>query len=165
MPFVAWFNSLDWPQICISKETQTWDTTDGKTVISKHPPIGNILYGNIEAISFVRVGQKKVTNEDIATVIKQNNYSHLHLQTIASHLSQLEDKVLPRDKSKEKVFVADENVKSVLIKPPIMSLKGFNTSIPLNEDFLECLTKKLGTLKITNSIKVISEESKDLEGL
>lgn len=46
-----------------------------------------------------------------------------------------------------------------------MSLKGFNTSIPLNEDFLECLTKKLGTLKITNSIKVISEESKDLEGL
>lgn len=40
-----------------------------------------------------------------------------------------------------------------------MSSKGFNTSTTLNEHFLEKLTKKLGSIKISKSIKVINEES------
>lgn len=40
-----------------------------------------------------------------------------------------------------------------------MSSKGFNTSTTLNEHFLEKFTKKLGSIKISKSIKVINEES------
>lgn len=94
----------------------------------------------------------------MVTVIKQNNYTHLHLQTIASHLSQLEEKFLPRNKGKQKTTINDEKIKPVLIKPLIMSTKGFNISISLNDEFLEKLTKKLGTLKLSDSIKVINEE-------
>lgn len=36
--------------------------------------------------------------------------------------------------------------------------KRFNTSPPLNEDFFEKLFKKLSSLKIIDSIKVIIEE-------
>lgn len=87
----------------------------------------------------------------------------LHLQTIASHLSQIEEWFLPREKIKEKI-TKDVKVKPVLIKTPIYSYKGFNTS-SLNEKFLEKLTKTLGGLKITDSIKVIHEESDNLEEL
>lgn len=52
-----------------------------------------------------------------------------------------------------------DDIKPVLIKPLIMSSKGFNTSTTLNEHFLEKLTKKLGSIKISKSIKVINEES------
>lgn len=45
-----------------------------------------------------------------------------------------------------------------------MLSKGFNTSTPSNEDFLEKLTKQLGSLKISKSIKVINEES-DLDNI
>lgn len=50
----------------------------------------------------------------------------------------------------------DTRVKSVLIKPPIVSSKRFNTSLQ---------TEKLGTLKITNSIAVINEDSDNYEEL
>lgn len=40
-----------------------------------------------------------------------------------------------------------------------MLSKGFNISTPFNEDFLEKLTKRLGALKISDSVKVINEES------
>lgn len=50
------------------------------------------IYGNIVAIFFVKLNLKKVTNEDIATMIKQNNYTHLYLHIIDSHLSKDEDK-------------------------------------------------------------------------
>lgn len=70
---------------------------------------------------------------------------------------------LPGDKGKEKVD--DTRVKSVLIKPLIVSSKEFNTILPLNKDFLEKLTKKLGTLKTNNSIEVINEDSDNYEEL
>lgn len=44
-----------------------------------------------------------------------------------------------------------------------MPSKGFNTSLPLNENFLEKLTKKLSTLKIIESVKVVNEESEEEE--
>lgn len=65
------------PKILVNKETRTWDTIEGKTITSKHPPVGNIKYSNIEATSFVKTDNK---NEDIAIIMKQNNYTHLHLQ-------------------------------------------------------------------------------------
>lgn len=59
---------------------------NGKNIISKHPLVGDIKYRNIEATAFVKVDPKKVTTDDLSTVIKRNNYIHLHSQTIASHL-------------------------------------------------------------------------------
>lgn len=53
----------------------------------------------------------------------------------------------------------DTRVKSVLIKPPIVSSKRFNTSLQTK------LTEKLGTLKITDSIAVINEDSDTYEEL
>lgn len=41
------------------------------------------------------------------------------------------------------IIVNGEKIKLVLIKLPIISNKGFNTSISLNNDFLVKLTKKL----------------------
>lgn len=126
-----------------------------KNIISKHPLVGDIKYGNIEATAFVKVDPKKVTMEDLSTVIKQNNYMHLHKQTIASHLSQIEEKFLPTERGKCKI----NDVKLVLIKSVITLSKVFNTTTPLNEDFLEKLTKNLGSLKIYDSIEAIDEES------
>lgn len=39
-----------------------------------------------------------------------------------------------------------------------MLRKGFHTSTLLNEDFLEKLTKRQGSLKISESIKLVNEE-------
>lgn len=97
--------------------------------------MGNIKYGNIEATSFVKTDNK---NEDIAIIMKQNNYTHLHLQTIASQLSHLEETWFPCEKGKKKIN--NNNLKLVLIKPPILSNK-FNIRTPLNEEFIEKLTK------------------------
>lgn len=146
------------PKISVNKETRTQDTIEGKTITSKHAPVGNIKYGNIEATSFVKIDNE---NEDIAIIMKQNNYTHLHLQTIASQLSHLEETWFPCEKGKKKIN--NNNLKLVLIKPPILSNK-FNIRTPLNEEFIEKLTKKFGTLKINDSIKVISE-SDNIESL
>lgn len=43
---------------------------DGKSVISKHPPLRNINYVNIEVTAFVKVDPKKTTIEDLSTMIK-----------------------------------------------------------------------------------------------
>lgn len=102
IPFAKWLTKIRNPKIQISNETRTWDTSDGKIITSKHPPIQNIKYGNIEATSYLKIDQK--INEDIAIIIKQNNYIHLHLQTFATHLSQLEDKWMPREKRKDKII-------------------------------------------------------------
>lgn len=123
------------PKISVNKETRTQDTIEGKTITSKHPPVGNIKYGNIEATSFVKTDNK---NEDIAIIMKQNNYTHLHLQTIASQLSHLAETWFPCEKGKKKIN--NNNLKLVLIKPPILSNK-FNIRTPLNEEFIEKLTK------------------------
>lgn len=43
---------------------------DGKSVISKHPLVESINYGNIEATTFIKVDPKKTTIEDLSTIIK-----------------------------------------------------------------------------------------------
>lgn len=75
IPFVEWFQSSGVVQIFVSKESRTWETSDGKTITNKHHPVGNITYGNIEAASFVKI-DKKVVVEDLSMVVKQNNYTH-----------------------------------------------------------------------------------------
>lgn len=57
------------------------------------------------------------------------------------------------------MVVNGEKIKPVLIKLLIISNKGFNNNIPLNDNFFKKLTKKLGSLKINESIKVINEDS------
>lgn len=135
-PFVEWFSQYYILKIQVSKEQRTWDSPEGKSITSKHPEAGNIIYGGIEVVSFVKMDSKN-TNEELNTIIKQNNYSHLHLQILASHLSQIEEKWNPRDKVKEEV--ENEKIKPVVIKPPIIP-KGFNTNTLLNENFIEKLT-------------------------
>lgn len=51
----------------------------------------------------------------------------------------------------KKINVNGEKIKPVVIKPLIISNKGFNTSMPLSDDFLEKLTKRIGSLKINES--------------
>lgn len=133
---------------------------DGKNIINNHPLVRNINYGTIEETAFVKIGLKQVATEDLSIIIKQNNCIHIHLQTIVSHLSQIEENFLHRDTGKEKV----DDIKPILTKPPITLSKGFNNITPLNEDFLEKLINQLDSLKIFESIKVINEES-DIEEL
>lgn len=115
-------NAWDCSYIQVSKETRTWETYDENFIISKYPPVGNINYGNIAATAFVKINDhKKVSLENIFVIIKQNNYTHLHLQFIVSHLSQLEDRWLPRDKGKSKIL---DEIKPVLIKPPVTMTKN-----------------------------------------
>lgn len=80
----------------------------------------------LEAIASVKAEHKKVTVKDISIVIKQNDYTHLHFQIIASHFLRIKERFLPRDQGKEKL----EDIKSMLVKPLVLS-EGFNTSTPL----------------------------------
>lgn len=73
-------------------------------------------------------------------------------------------KFLLSEKGKEKV-AEDYRLKVVLIKPLILFSKKFNTNPPLNEDFLEKLSKKLSSLKNTKSLKVITEDSEESDNL
>lgn len=118
---------------------------DGETITNKYPPTKNINYGNIEATAFVKIDDtKKVTLEDLSIIIKQNNYSHIYLETLVSHISQLEEKVLPREKGKMKI----DEVKTALIKPPVSLTKWFNTTTYIKREFPKELTKKFGSLKV-----------------
>lgn len=45
------------------------------------------------------------------------------------------------------------DVQSVIIKLSLALTKGFNTQAPLNENFSEDFSKKLGTLEISKSIR------------
>lgn len=82
---------------------------------------------------------------------------HLHLQTLGSHLSQIEEKWCPKEKGKGKV--ESEKLKPVLIKPPIISSKGFNTNTLLNDNFIDKLTQKLGSLNLKDSLRVIGDDN------
>lgn len=87
--FFKWFKSYydknNNMKIYVSKENRVWEMSNVKTVIGKHPPLGNLTYGNIEATAFVKVDEKKLTIEDLSTIMIQNNYTHLNLKTITSH--------------------------------------------------------------------------------
>lgn len=105
--FVKWIKSYydknNNIKICVSKENRVWEMSNGKNITCKHPPVGDLIYRNIEATAFVKVDEKKLTIEDLSTIMKQNNYTHLHLQTITFHLFQIEEKNFPRNKRKEKM--------------------------------------------------------------
>lgn len=79
--FVQWYNLVK-TKLNVSKENRTWDTINGKTITDKHPPLGGIKYGNIEATAYVPIDKKM--NEETTIVVKQNNYTYLHLQTLAT---------------------------------------------------------------------------------
>lgn len=90
------FNHLTLLKLVFSKKTRVQEISNGKSITSKHPRVDNITYDNIKTTSFVKVKTKKLSIEDLSSLIKQNNYTHLHLQILASHLSQMEENFLSR---------------------------------------------------------------------
>ncbi|KAL7186684.1 hypothetical protein ACSBR2_028413 [Camellia fascicularis] len=85
---------------------RTWTTIEGKTFNSLHPPIESVeLVSNntkseplsISAYVCPTTNEAKLgqycKGSDLNAVIKQNNYSNLHFQTIGTQLSHIEEYV------------------------------------------------------------------------
>lgn len=68
-------------KIQVASESKTWELSCGKKVTGQYPPSsGQIQQGTIRATSFVKIDDPKILGLfDIAIIIKQNTYTHLHL--------------------------------------------------------------------------------------
>ncbi|GAV77456.1 LOW QUALITY PROTEIN: zf-CCHC domain-containing protein/MP domain-containing protein, partial [Cephalotus follicularis] len=119
------------------KITTTWITSDSKIIEAIHPPSEkiqiNIQNNQIRAASFKL--QNETSNNQIThetnKIIKQNNYTNRHLQTLGSQLSRIENIIQNiKQKSKDKTKNQDQKIKPLFTpyKIPSSQIKQLTLS-------------------------------------
>ncbi|KAM7462318.1 hypothetical protein LguiA_030439 [Lonicera macranthoides] len=169
IPFVTWFYSNyggDYPFICTIDSFKTWKTASGTSIKSFHPFTGSLrieLKGNqaVESNAFstnVRITSSHIGPEDLNKVIKQNNYTNLHMRTIASQLTRIEEtlnKLQAIEENKPIHVIEKHKVETSYIKPTIELTEGFKTSKSKNKEIVDALTEKLKKLCLLNGKNII----------
>lgn len=179
IPFFLWFQvylsflkKKERPlEVNASKKTSIkWSTHTKGPIKANHPPLEPLVYGkkNVQAIPLVSTDRKDsacpASQENIAQLQEQQNYSNLILKTISNQTERIEtvlNTVEPMINSIESVVITKQNP---LTKPPVEKPTVIPSYIPpnihlsdepikLSDEFAVQLVTRLNTLSLKDTLE------------
>lgn len=143
----------------LDKSYREFTATNGTKFKSMHPPEVKLSV-NLPGGDFIATPYRKSQNID--AVVEQNNFTNLHLRTIGTQLTRIEEKLCSSTGGNEQPSSSTSTSKSfedkVLFKP--MSSKKVDIKLQPTSDMVDELVKRLNNLGINDqTVAPISKQS------